>query len=497
MSRFAVLLSVILCQAVYALPFNIVPKAGTTFPTTYNGAIPVTAYYTVSNNTTTTRNANYVNSLPPNVSQVTSNGTYSDTCGATFYLAPKGQPGSSCTLQLSIFGPVNGQDINPNNLTFICFPGGISCAGANPQLNIAVVSPWMPLSVSYEIAYIADVVDAPTAFVPTYKDGGSNPVTTDEEWDAYTPPPQYTKNSARYLQFNESVALGSPGEPLGTDTYIVTGGTPSGYTWVGLSNTISAMYPYNPSDYSPPANQSTFIAGNLTLTPAPGVVKVISNYKAQWMKFYANENDVPTGTPGAVPILRFFVTDPWGNEYIMHASAQSTPDAVLESFNAAVLPTGFTKEARYITEDIILKPASGPGNAYQYNLITDSQDNSYHQHQWGAQGIMLAQKIASSGMPTWGGMNTNPIQILKNYANLIYGGGGTHEYVFPTSLTADSVNTIADFNGPNGDTLNFEGQSYSYLITSQGIEILLHNGPSQGATIILSGVFYFDSNWVV
>jgi hypothetical protein len=82
----------------FALPFNVAPKNGTNLPTTVNKGGTVTAYYRVTNNTKAQRNNNYVKYLPPNVTQVTSGGTYPDTCGATFNLVKTGGAGDSCTL---------------------------------------------------------------------------------------------------------------------------------------------------------------------------------------------------------------------------------------------------------------------------------------------------------------------------------------------------------------------------------------------------------------
>lgn len=123
----------------HALPLNIVPKEGVTFPTTVNVGSSVMAYYTISNNTLSQRNNNFIKHLPPYVSQVTQ-GTYNDTCGTTFNLAAKGQIGSSCTLQLSVTGAVNGNDPNANNHLFACFPGGVTCAGTQTPLNVTQVN---------------------------------------------------------------------------------------------------------------------------------------------------------------------------------------------------------------------------------------------------------------------------------------------------------------------------------------------------------------------
>jgi hypothetical protein len=76
------------------------------------------------------------------------------------------------------------------------------------------------------------------------------------------------------------------------------------------------------------------------------VVKVTANYKAQNIKFWANEGGVSPGTSGAVPLDCYFVTDQWGNEYIMHASGQLDQSQVAAAFEAAVPRPGWTKSTR-------------------------------------------------------------------------------------------------------------------------------------------------------
>ena len=132
-------LQFIFCGLSYALPFTLVTKAGTLLPTTVGVGNSVSAYYTLSNNTLSMRNNNYVKYLPPNTFQVTTNGTYADTCSTTFNLAPAGRVGSTCTLQLTITGPVNARDPDPHHHLFACFPGGLVCAGTINSLNVQQV----------------------------------------------------------------------------------------------------------------------------------------------------------------------------------------------------------------------------------------------------------------------------------------------------------------------------------------------------------------------
>lgn len=123
----------------YSLPFTIVPLG--TLPTTVSAGASVSAKYTVTNNTGTTRINNYVKYLPPNVTQVT---TGTGVCGPTFTLAPLGQAGDSCTLSLIVSGAVNASDPDPRQHLFVCFPGGVACAGTNSPLNVSLISTLVP-----------------------------------------------------------------------------------------------------------------------------------------------------------------------------------------------------------------------------------------------------------------------------------------------------------------------------------------------------------------
>lgn len=128
----------------YALPFTIVPTAGTSLPTQVISGQIATALYTVTNNTGSTRPENFVKYLPPNVTQVTSDPTYADLCGSTFTLNPSGTSGSSCILELRIAGAVNANDPDPHHHLFVCFPGGIACAGTPNPLNVSTITPTSP-----------------------------------------------------------------------------------------------------------------------------------------------------------------------------------------------------------------------------------------------------------------------------------------------------------------------------------------------------------------
>jgi DNA-binding beta-propeller fold protein YncE len=133
----------------YALPFNITPR--TALPKNVVPGQTELAFYTVTNNTSTTRTGNYVKYLPPNVAQVTSDSIYPDLCGSTFTLNSKGSVGSSCILELKISGAVNAADPNPHSHLFVCFPGGVSCAGTPNPLNVTAIRP-----VAKRLAYVSN-----------------------------------------------------------------------------------------------------------------------------------------------------------------------------------------------------------------------------------------------------------------------------------------------------------------------------------------------------
>lgn len=141
----------------YALPFSITPTTGATLPTQVLPGQTVTALYTVSNNTCSVRSGNFVKYLPPNVTQVTIDPAYPDLCGSTFTLNPRGTTGSSCTLELKISGNVNANDPNPHHHLFVCFPGGITCAGTPNPLNVSTMTPSSPKRV-YVSNYSANTV---------------------------------------------------------------------------------------------------------------------------------------------------------------------------------------------------------------------------------------------------------------------------------------------------------------------------------------------------
>lgn len=283
-------------------------------------------------------------------------------------------------------------------------------------------APWATLEVAHEILNVETVQTDPEAAIPTYKGAGTNPVSDDVWNNGYVVPSPYIRNTTRNLQFNESQFIASPGAPICQTNYITTS---DGYTWGAMSTAINAMWPYKRSSYEAPSNINAYYAGNMVTTPGAGVVKVTANFKAQNMEFWANENGVDPGTPGAVPLTRFFIVDQWGNEYIMHASGQQDQSQVQASFDSAVLPSGWKKITRTLKENKFLHPAEGSDGSFHYLVFRDSADNTYHQTKWSNKGN-LEGVVDGSAMPIWGGQDANLISGDQGdkVDDTIHGAGG-------------------------------------------------------------------------
>jgi hypothetical protein len=280
-------------------------------------------------------------------------------------------------------------------------------------------APWNELEVAHEIIDIGTVYTRPKEPLATYKGAGENPV-PDDVWNAgYAPPNPYIANTTRNLQFNESQFIASPGEPICSTAYIATA---DGYTWAAMSMAVNALWPYDGDEYRGLPARNPFYAGNLVETPPDGVVKVTANFKAQRMKFWANEDGAAPGTPGAVPLPRYFVRDRWGNEYVMHASGGETPQQVRRAFRDAVLPAGWRKIERPLDSDLVLDPAEGSDGSFHYLVIRDSADNTYHQYKWSKRGALQAQ-VEGTGMPIWGSEGDDVLRGQPG-SDLIHGGGG-------------------------------------------------------------------------
>ena len=166
----------------------------------------------------------------------------------------------------------------------------------------------------YEIAYIGDLGADYTGPTMVYVADGSNPINA-EEWATYTPPPGYVTNSTRNVQFNSSTVITSPDSTTGK-TYITTS---DGYTWLFIAQTVSANWPFDPADYPDQSYTTGYEAAALNPTPPPGVIRWSDNTKNQEITWYARTAD------DGKPIERYFITDRWGDRFIMQASGEPIP----------------------------------------------------------------------------------------------------------------------------------------------------------------------------
>ena len=173
----------------FAGVFEIVPTAGTTLPGVVYFHSSVMAYYTVRNHTHSGRQNNFVKYLPPNVTQITSGGTYADTCGATFNLNGYGQAGDSCTLQLQITGAVNSSDPLQTNHLFVCFPGGLACSGTDAPLNVSLnlEKRLVSVAIAPASATIVDGTSQQYTAVGTYTDGSQINLSSNLTWHSSSP----------------------------------------------------------------------------------------------------------------------------------------------------------------------------------------------------------------------------------------------------------------------------------------------------------------------
>ncbi|MFI4918195.1 MAG: hypothetical protein ACHP65_01415 [Legionellales bacterium] len=123
--RVFILTAATAATAAAATTFTITPAANYPFPSTISTGQTVSAYYLITNNTSSTRSGYFIQGLPAVVTQNTSNSTF---CTNPITLAGH----QACILQLDITSPVQSSFI-------IC--NGSSCAIAAVPLNVKKVPP--------------------------------------------------------------------------------------------------------------------------------------------------------------------------------------------------------------------------------------------------------------------------------------------------------------------------------------------------------------------
>jgi len=313
---------------------------------------------------------------------------------------------------------------------------------------MAIVLAVSPLwAAGFEIADLTQAgLDDFRGYTRVYIDYGENPMTA-EEWDEYTPSPGYLKNTPRNAEFNEENTFSSPGMPT-PDVQITT---IDGYTWKFIAQTQSAMWIYNSELF--PDTLNAYEAAFATVTPPAGVIKFSSNEKNQEMIFWARAGNDPEETQ----IKRYYITDEWGNKYILGASG-APDDTNLDYYvDLAVLPEGWTKSSGFLDENLSLLPAYGRGDQAHFNLFRDSGDNTYFQLEWGETGNSIAAQIES--MPIWGGSTNDVILGRAGDDNLIHGAGGD-DIIFALG------NNDIIYGDAGIDTVVFQGLYSEYSILS-------------------------------
>ncbi|HMT06071.1 MAG TPA: hypothetical protein PKD76_11065 [Solirubrobacterales bacterium] len=280
---------------------------------------------------------------------------------------------------------------------------------------------------------------------------GENPI-THEAFETYTPPPRYIKNTERTAQFNYQETLSSPGEKEPDVTTVVT---PEGYTWIIVAQIKSAMWPYDAAQYPEmdPPPTSAWDAAFQTPTPPNGVVRYSANQKNQDMYFWAR-NDNGEGER----ILRYFITDNWGNTYMMMASNMRTPEETTQAFRNAALPAGWKKSTRYLRKTRVVSPAYDLGSSANFNIFRDSADNSWVQVGWGKDGRSIAQQIGD-GMPIWGGKTSD--RILGTKGDDTINGAEGNDLIKPFTGN-DKV-----YGDKGRNTVVLPGKAKHYRVVSQ------------------------------
>lgn len=269
----------------------------------------------------------------------------------------------------------------------------------------------------FEIADFRNLGSDLSGQLVVYLEAGPNPI-TEEAWATYTPDPGWMLNTPRAAQFDMLIVLGSPYVPTGEYTYYTD---LSGYTWKAVAAVQNRVYPFSVEDYAsftPPLTTSAQAAYALT-TPLPGTIQYNSNDKNHENIYYANSDD-------GIRKIQYYVTDPWGNLYILKSvnAANDTAEKVAAAVDEAVLPDGWVKSTAYLEEDTTYLPVYS-GDVAHANEFRDSADSAWMQIFWGASGITLPAMVGE-GMPIWHG-NDSGLLLGTAAGDEMHGGGGDDE----------------------------------------------------------------------
>jgi hypothetical protein len=328
----------------------------------------------------------------------------------------------------------------------------------------------------FEIADLRGIGPDYMGQMVVYLAGGDNPI-TQPEWDTYTPDPGFMLNTPRAGQFDVLNVLGSPYQPTGSFTYLTDS---HGFTWLAVAAVENRIYPFDPADYagsSPPLTTSAQ-AGFLVATPLPGTIQYNSNDKNHENVYYAADSQ-------GNPQIQYYVTDPWGNVYILKSvnEANDTPEEIAAAVAAAVLPEGWTKSSGYLDADVSYLPVWS-GTVAHANEFRDSADSAWMQIEWGESGITLAAAIGD-GLEIWGG-NTDDLVKGTGDANVIHGGDGDDRILGRKGddiITGDAGGDR--LKGDNGDDVLIGGAGNDKLIGGRGADHFTFDDIAMGRDKIL------------
>lgn len=264
--------------------------------------------------------------------------------------------------------------------------------------------------------------------------------------------PGWTVNTPRHAVFDYSKTLSSPDAPIGALTQYVD---ESGYTWGYIAQTQNYDWPFNSSNYSPPMATGWEAGQTAAVIPA-GVIKYNSINKNQLYIF--SRLNPTTG----VPILRYFITDEWGNVYTMKSSNRNntTESAIKSAFLASVLPNGWTKSMGYLPQDLYGYPTYGESRNSMFSDFRDDADNAYTQIIWGSNGNSIAQQ-AGNPMPIYAAMIGSRVNGNLSGYSFMYGSFGNDQF-YPVA-SGNVINGNAGYNG-----VFYPGNRSQYQINQSG-----------------------------
>lgn len=413
------------CNQVSALPFTVTPDPTVPFPTVMTDNSTTFASYIVSNNTASQRNNTYVKYLPPNVA-VAAGG-----CGSQFNLAPIGQPGSSCTLNLAITGTVNSSNTDPANHLFVCFPGGKSCAGTPIPLNISVLT-----DAGYNFSSI-------TTYGTTVYTGGFNAANDGQVWQLLGNGWNVAYTAQAYSPVESIVAISPNLLYFGGDEH--TAG-PFASGWVSSFN---------------PITHQAIDTGFASATSSVGVTSVTYGNGV----LYAGGQDNPTD--GSDPNTTPLTGQIWSYQ------------------NGAWSSTGLTSTNDAITNIYVL----GYSNA-QNRLFAAAANNGVNTASSGGYAQVLYYSNGAwvdTGLPT----SDNPPYFVSIYGLVVDASGN----VYAGGQDSSYSGAVWKYNGTSWTSLNFPNTSEEVADLAFNSNGILYAGGFDATNYVGQVWYYLNGVW--